>query len=573
MNDIRRTILWVIFGFSMVLLWDKWQIHNGQKGTFMLGTTAKPAASASAAASSVPASGGVPAASGVPSATTAAVPVPGGVTASAVPGGAPAAVSSPREQIIVTNDVVRLTFDSEGGSIVKTEFLKQANDAKTGNFVLLEQNATRVYVAQSGLIGGAFPTHKTPMTMSGDRALRDGANDMVVKFESADVGGVKLVKSYTLRRGAYDVAVTHEVVNTGSAPVAPQLYMQLVRDGNKLPGESSFYSTFTGPAVYTEAKKFHKIEFKDIENNKVEIDKDSTNGYIAMVQHYFASAWILPDGVKRELFVRKVDNNLYAVGMIAPLESIAPGASKAVNARFFAGPQQEKLLETIAPGLELVKDYGWLTILAKPLYWLMDKLHSFIGNWGWSIMALVLIIKIAFYWLQAKGYESMAKMKAINPKVMAMRERFKENPQQMQQEMMRIYREEKVNPMGGCLPIMVQIPVFIALYWVLLSSVEMRGAPWILWIRDLSAPDPYFLLPVFMTMTTLLQTALNPQPPDPMQAKMMWIMPLAFSVMFFFFPSGLVLYWITNNVLSIAQQWLINTRMGVPPEFNLPKFK
>ncbi len=573
MNDIRRTILWVIFGFAMVLLWDKWQIHNGQKGTFMLGTTAKPAASAPAAASSVPASSGVPAASSVPSAATGAVPVPGGATASSVPGGAPAAVSSPREQITVTNDVVRLTFDSEGGSIVKTEFLKQANDAKTGTFVLLEQNAGRVYVAQSGLIGGTFPTHKTPMTFSGDRTLRDGANDMVVKFESADVGGVKLVKSYTLRRGAYDVSVTHEVVNTGSAPVAPQLYMQLVRDGNKLPGESSFYSTFTGPAVYTEAKKFHKIEFKDIENNKVEIDKDSTNGYVAMVQHYFASAWILPDGVKRELFVRKVDNNLYAVGMIAPLESIAPGASKAVNARFFAGPQQEKLLETIAPGLELVKDYGWLTILAKPLYWLMDKLHSFIGNWGWSIMALVLIIKIAFYWLQAKGYESMAKMKAINPKVMAMRERFKENPQQMQQEMMRIYREEKVNPMGGCLPIMVQIPVFIALYWVLLSSVEMRGAPWILWIKDLSAPDPYFLLPVFMTMTTLLQTALNPQPPDPMQAKMMWIMPLAFSVMFFFFPSGLVLYWITNNVLSIAQQWLINTRMGVPPEFNLPKFK
>ena len=572
MNDIRRTILWVIFGFSMVLLWDKWQIHNGQKGTFMLGTTAKPAASAPAAASSAPASS-VPAASGVPTATTAAAPIPGGMTASSVPGGAPAAPGIARERITVTTDVVRLTFDSEGGSIVQTEFLKQANDAKTGTFVLLEQNANRVYVAQSGLIGGAFPTHKTPMTVSGDRALRDGANELVVKFESADVGGVKLVKSYTLRRGAYDVAVTHEVVNTGSAPVAPQLYMQLVRDGNKLAGESSFYSTFTGPAVYTEAKKFTKVEFSDIEKGKAEIEKDSTNGYVAMVQHYFASAWILPDGIKRELFVRKVDNNLYAVGMIAPLDNLAPGASKTVNARFFAGPQQEKLLETIAPGLELVKDYGWLTILAKPLYWLMDKLHGFIGNWGWSIMALVLIIKMAFYWLQAKGYESMAKMKAVNPKVMAMRERFKDNPQQMQQEMMRIYREEKVNPMGGCLPIMVQIPVFIALYWVLLSSVEMRGAPWILWIKDLSAPDPYFLLPVFMTLTTLLQTALNPQPPDPMQAKMMWIMPLAFSVMFFFFPSGLVLYWITNNVLSIAQQWLINTRMGVPPEFNLPKFK
>ena len=568
MNDIRRTILWVIFGFSMVLLWDKWQIHNGQKGTFMLGTKA-----AVTAPSAAPAAVSAPAAIGVPAATTATPPAGVG-TASSVPGTiSPASSTAPRELVSVTTDLLRLTFDSEGGTIVKSEFLKQAGDGKTGTFVLLEQNANRVYVAQSGLIGGAYPTHKTPMTVSGDRELTDGVNALTVKFESADVGGVKLVKTYTLKRGAYDVAVKHEVMNTGTAPVSPQLYMQLVRDGNKLPGESSFYSTFTGPAAYTEAKKFHKIEFKDIENNKAEIDKEATNGYVAMVQHYFASAWILPEGVKRELFVRKVDNNLYAVGMIAPLEAIAPGATKSVDARFFAGPQLEKVLEQIAPGLELVKDYGWLTILAKPLYWLLDQIHSVVGNWGWAIMGLVLLIKIAFYWLQAKGYQSMAKMKAINPKVMAMRERLKENPQQMQQEMMKIYREEKVNPMGGCLPIMVQIPVFIALYWVLLSSVEMRGAPWVGWIHDLSAPDPFFILPVVMTLTTMLQTALNPAPPDPMQAKMMWIMPLAFSVMFFFFPAGLVLYWITNNVLSIAQQWLINTRMGVPPQFNLPKFR
>jgi YidC/Oxa1 family membrane protein insertase len=411
------------------------------------------------------------------------------------------------------------------------------------------------------------------MTPSAERELKAGANELVVRFESPEKGGVKLVKSYTFKRGAYDAVVRHEVVNTGTAPVSPQLYLQLVRDGNKVPGESSFYFTFTGPAVYTEAKKFSKVEFSDIEKGKVDIDKESTNGYVAMVQHYFASAWILPDGVKRELFARKVDTNLYAVGMIAPIEPIAPGLARAVDAKLFAGPQVEKQLEQIATGLDLVKDYGWLTILSKPLYWLMDKIYDVLGNWGWSIMALVLIIKIAFYWLQAKGYESMAKMKAINPKVMAMRERFKDNPQQMQQEMMRIYREEKVNPMGGCFPIMVQIPVFIALYWVLLSSVEMRGAPWIGWIRDLSTPDPYFILPVVMTLTTLLQTALNPTPPDPMQAKLMWFMPLAFSIMFFFFPSGLVLYWITNNVLSIAQQWLINTRMGVPPQFNLPKFR
>ena len=252
---------------------------------------------------------------------------------------------------------------------------------------------------------------------------------------------------------------------------------------------------------------------------------------------------------------------------------LAPGASRSVEARLFVGPQEEKMLESLAPGLELVKDYGWLTILAKPLYWLLDKLHGVLHNWGWSIVALVVLLKIAFYWLNAKAYASMAKMKSINPRIMELRERYKDNPQQMQQEMMRIYREEKVNPMGGCFPIMIQIPVFIALYWVLLSSVEMRGAPWILWIKDLSTPDPYYILPLLMMLSSLLQTALNPAPPDPMQAKMMWFMPLIFGVMFFFFPSGLVLYWLTNNLLSIAQQWIINTRMGVPPQFNLPKFR
>jgi YidC/Oxa1 family membrane protein insertase len=262
----------------------------------------------------------------------------------------------------------------------------------------------------------------------------------------------------------------------------------------------------------------------------------------------------------------------YRATLIAPLEAIAAGQSNTIETRLFLGPQEEKMLESFANGFELVKDYGWLTPLSKPLYWLLDKLHSMIQNWGWAIVALVVLLKIAFYWLNAKAYASMAKMKAVTPKITEMRERLKDKPQQMQQEMMRIYREEKVNPMGGCFPILVQIPVFIALYWVLLSSVEMRNAPWVLWIKDLSAPDPYYILPLFMTLTTVLQTALNPVPPDPLQAKMMWFMPLIFSVMFFFFPAGLVLYWITNNILSIAQQWVINTRMGVPPQFNLPKF-
>jgi YidC/Oxa1 family membrane protein insertase len=554
MNDIRRTILWVIFGFSMVLLWDQWQIHNGHKATFF------PKAEPAAVAKAPDASAAVPSASAAP-AGAAQVP-------------ATAAPAAARELIDVQTDLYKLRFDTEGGSLVHAEFLDHPDllDQKK-NFVLLDESKDRVYVAQTGLIGGQLPTHKSAMHFAGERKLMDGQNELTLRFESDEVGGVKLVKSYTIKRGSYAIGVKHEVINKGAAPVSPQLYLQLVRDGNKPAGESSFYSTFTGPAIYTEAKKYHKVEFKDIENNKAEIDKTSSNGYVAMVQHYFASAWLLGEGVQRENFVRKVDNNLYAVGMITPMGEVAPGQSKALENQLFVGPQEEKKLEALAPGLELLKDYGWLAMLAKPLYWLLDQLFKVIHNWGWSIMALVLLLKIAFYWLNAKAYASMAKMKAINPRIMDMRARLKDNPQQMQMEMMKIYREEKVNPMGGCFPMLIQIPVFIALYWVLLSSVEMRHAPWVGWIVDLSAPDPFFILPIFMTLTTLLQTALNPAPPDPMQAKMMWIMPLVFSVMFFFFPAGLVLYWITNNVLSIVQQWIINTRMGVPPQFNLPKFK
>ena len=570
MNDIRRTILWVIFGFSMVLLWDRWQIHTGNKATFFP-SPASVSTAPGAAAGVSPKLEKQPA--------TAIAQVVATATAAAEP-----QAQIPREQFEVVTDVLKLGFDSEGGSLVRAELLKHVSlSDKSKNFVLLDDSKDRVYLAQTGLIGGAstaaLPNHKTVMkVVSAERALKDGSNELTVRFESPEVGGVKVIKSYVLSRGSYAIKVQHDVFNAGTTPISPELYLQLVRDGNKPPGESSFYSTFTGPAVYTEAKKYQKVEFSDIKSKKVDVEKEATNGYVAMVQHYFASAWILPDGIKRSFSLDAVDigsslaDCCYRATMIAPLDAIAPGASKTVEAKFFAGPQEEKVLESLTPGLELVKDYGWLTILAKPLYWLLDKLQGFIGNWGWSIVALVLLLKIAFYWLNAKAYSSMAKMKAINPKIMEMRERLKDKPQQMQQEMMRIYREEKVNPMGGCFPIMIQIPVFIALYWVLLSTVEMRNAPWVMWIHDLSAPDPYYILPLVMTATTLLQTALNPAPPDPMQAKMMWIMPLVFSVMFFFFPSGLVLYWITNNILSIAQQWIINTRMGVPPQFNLPKF-
>ncbi|MCY7304725.1 MAG: membrane protein insertase YidC [Rhodoferax sp.] len=576
MNDIRRTILWVIFGFSMVLLWDQWQIHNGRQPTFI---PAPPKAAVVTTPPMPSSTAGVPSvSSAVPATAPAALP-----SVQSVPVTTAAPATAQANLLVVSTDVLKLTFDSEGGSLVRTEFLRHRDMAdKAKNFVLLDNSRERVYVAQSGLIGGVagavFPTHKTAMVVEGARDLNDGENELVVTFTSAEVGGARLVKSYILKRGSYAMAVRHTVSNVSGTPIEPLLYLQLVRDGNKLAGESAFYSTFTGPAVYTESKKYQKVEFADIKKKKADFEKQASNGYVAMVQHYFASAWVLPDGVKREISLDAVDigaavgDCCYRATMITPMDALVPGASKTVEAQLFAGPQQEKMLEALTPGLELVKDYGWLTILAKPLYWLLDELHSMIQNWGWSIVGLVILLKMAFYWLNAKAYASMAKMKAVNPKVMEMRERLKDNPQQMQQEMMRIYREEKVNPLGGCFPIMVQIPVFIALYWVLLSSVEMRNAPWILWIHDLSSPDPYYIMPLVMTLTTLLQTALNPTPPDPLQAKLMWFMPLIFSVMFFFFPAGLVLYWITNNILSIAQQWLINTRMGVPPQFNLPKF-
>ena len=565
MNDIRRSILWVIFGFSLVLIWDKWQIHNGNAPTFF------PSSAVTA-----------------PKATDAAPPAASASLPAALPGAAaPTITGTPPEgassvaqvRHTVTTDVFRLTFNSEGGSLIGAQLLKHAQDVggrknqEQPPFTLLEDDGERVYIAQTGLIGGRFPNHKTPMTLvSGGSTLADGQNEMQLRFESADIGGVKLVKTYTLQRGSYVIGVQHEVVNNSGQAVSPQLYLQLVRDDNQTANSTPFYSTFTGPAVFTEEKKYQKVAFADIEKGKAEFVQTASDGYVAMVQHYFTTAWLMADGVARDNFARKTDGKLFAVGAITALSAIEPGQSERFDARLFVGPQDEKVLETVAPGLPLVKDYGWLTILAKPLYWLLEKIHGFVANWGWSIVLLVVLIKAAFYWLNATAYKSMAKMKAINPRITEMRARLKNNPQQMQQEMMKIYREEKVNPLGGCLPIMIQIPVFIALYWVLLSSVEMRNAPWVMWIHDLSSPDPFFILPLVMAVTTLIQTALNPLPPDPLQAKLMWMMPLVFSVMFFFFPAGLVLYWITNNILTIAQQSFINKRMGVPLKFSMPDF-
>ena len=589
MTDMRRTLLWVVFSMSLFLIWDAWNKHNGQPSLF------------SPAPAKVAPAGTTPGLSSLPKPASGET-----ASAAAAPGKVPAAEPVAAEQATITTDLVKATLSSEGGTLGRLELLKTpehlekqwyepltalfggaglgaASDAR--NVVLMDESAQRLYVAQTGLIpttgGSGLPNHHTVMTLlPGERSLQPGQNSLQVRFESPVVGGLKLLKTYTFKRGNYVIDVKNEVINESTAPITPRLYLQLVRDGIAPPGESSVYSTFTGPAIYDEAAKFHKIEFKTIEkrlpDEKPDHSVTADNGWVAMIQHYFASAWLIdkPDGAKqaREYFTdkREVTNpathaaaHVYSVGMFVPLGELAPGTSKTFDARLFVGPQEEVKLATLAPGLELVKDYGIFKMLAEPLFWLLTQLHKILGNWGWSIVGLVVLLKIAFYWLNAKAYGSMAKMKAVSPKIAEMRERLKDKPQQVQQEMMRIYREEKINPLGGCLPIFVQMPFFISLYWVLLSTVEMRGAPWLGWITDLSAKDPYFILPILMTLTSLLQTWLNPTPPDPVQAKMMWFMPLIFSVMFFVFPSGLVLYWLTNNILSIAQQYVINKRLGV----------
>src|SRR5450830_946919 len=543
--DIKRTVLWVVFSFSLLLLWDSWQRHNGKPSMFFPTATQE----APAAAGSDPSKSPVPQVAGAAGTAASAADVAGGLAA------------AKGETITITTDVVKADITTVGGELKRLELLKHRDTVDpTKNLVLFDSAAGHTYLADSGLLGGAFPNHKTIFTAQPGVRTLDNGNSVQLVLEAQE-NGVKLTKTYTFKRGDYVIDLKHTVTNDSAAAIAPSLYLQLVRDGNKPGGESHFYSTFTGPAVYTDAEKFQKLTFEKIEEGKEQHATKADNGWIALVQHYFVSAIIPPEKAQRDIFTKKVATNLYAVGTILPLGSVAPGASVSMDAQLYSGPQESAVLEKTAPGLELVKDYGWLTIIAKPIFWLMIHIHAVVGNWGWTIILLTMLIKAVFFPLSAASYRSMAKMKAVTPKMTAIRERHKGDPQNMNREMMALYKTEKINPLGGCLPIVIQIPVFISLYWVLLASVEMRGAPWLGWIHDLTAPDPFYILPVLMAVSMFIQTKLNPTPPDPVQAKVMMFMPIAFSVMFFFFPSGLVLYWVVNNVLSITQQWVITRKL------------
>ncbi|MGE8688979.1 MAG: membrane protein insertase YidC [Achromobacter sp.] len=550
--DIRRTVLWMIFSFSLLLLWNNWQIHNGKPSLFGAPTPTASTSEPQAAANNN-------ATPSVPSSPAPAAAAP----SSAVPGAtAPAAARS--EEIVITTDVLRLTFDTMGAQLVRAELLKYpATGQPDKPTVLLDRSAGLNYVVQTGVVGApngqSFPTHQTPFRFVSSERQMTG-DSLAVAFES-ESGGMKVTKTFTLHRGRYDIDVRHDLANVGAAPVTPALYLQLERDGNDPADTSSFYHTFTGFAVYSEQDKFQKITFSDIEKKKANYIKQADNGWIAVVQHYFATAWVPPQGKPRNNELLEVQKNLYAARSIEAVGEVAPGAAARVDSHLWVGPQDQKAMAALAPGLELVVDYGWLTIIAKPLFKLMTWLHSILGNWGWTIVALTVLIKALFYPLAAASYRSMARMKQVAPRLQALKEKYGDDKQKLNAAMMEMYRTEKINPLGGCLPMLVQIPVFISLYWVLLASVEMRGAPWILWVHDLSIRDPFFILPAIMMATMFLQIKLNPTPPDPVQAKVMMIMPLVFGGMMFFFPAGLVLYWCVNNTLSIAQQWSITRAM------------
>ena len=536
--DTQRLILLFIFGFSVLMLWEAWQREH------------RPAPPATVQQPSLPAS---------PAAPKAAAP-----SAPAIPGaiGAPA-ITPPAggETIRVTTDLVVADIDTLGGTLKRLELLRHKDSADPDkNFVLI--TPTHLYEAQSGITGDAGPNHRSLWQAdAGPRQLGAGVESLQVRLRAQGKDGLQVEKVYTFRRNSYVIDVQLRVQNRGSAPLASYAYYQLTHDGKPEGNRNSVAETFgaqsfTGFAVYSEEHKYQKVPPSDLDKGKADYVKQANDGWLALVQHYFVSAWLGPPGTLRDYLLEKRQDGSYAGRLVVPL-NVAPGADATVEVPLYAGPQEKRRLEAAAAGLDLVVDYGWLAIIAWPLFWLLEKLHALTGNWGVAIILLTVLIKLVFFPLSAASYKSMAKMKLITPRLTKIREMYANDRQKMNQAMMDLYKTEKINPLGGCFPIVVQIPVFIALYWVLLAAIELRHAPFMLWIKDLAALDPYFVLPILMTGTMVLQTRMNPTPPDPVQAKVMQFMPYFFSIFFFFFPAGLVLYWLVNNILSITQQWQI----------------
>jgi YidC/Oxa1 family membrane protein insertase len=548
--DTQRLILFFVFSFSAFLLWQRWDAEHRPPPQVT-------AAARQAAPANLPAT---------PTTTTPGVapsPSPG-----AAPPGVPAAKSG--EIIAIATDLYRAEIDTAGGVITQVALNAHRDFAdETKPYLALQRTPERIFIAESGLLGEGMPNHRTAFAaLPGPRALVAGTDLLEIKLQATAANGDKVVETLSFHRDSYVIDVGYEITNAGTAPISPYAYFQLVRDTKTQGTQNSMApAAYTGPVIYNETDKYKKVEFAELDKEsadparKLPYTKEADNGWVAMVEHYFVAAWLPADAKKlhREFYARKLDNGIYAAGVVVPVGTIAPGASGTIDVPLYVGPQDQAMLASLAKGLDLTVDYGIFTVIAAPLFWLLKWLHGIIGNWGWAIIAMTILIKSAFYPLNHASARSMAKMKIIGPKLKALQAQYADDKQQLQAKMMEMYKVEKINPLGGCLPILVQIPVFLALYWVLLSAVELRHAPWIGWIHDLSAPDPFFVLPIVYAITAFLQVKLSPTPiSDPVQAKVMQIMPVAFSVMFVFFPSGLVLYWLVNNCIQIFQQWHMN---------------
>jgi len=531
--DLQRLFLFIIFTFSLVMVWDGWQRyqhpeHYIQQDVKTDKELPKPQVTLPAGAGQV---------------AIAQQPVR----------------QATGKTIHVRTDMLEAEISTIGGDISRLALLKHPDGLdKNKPLVLFHRGTgTHNYVAQSGLLGAGLPNHNSPFVSEQDQyGLSGDAEQVQVRLNAEGDSALKVTKVITFHKGSYLVDVAYELENAGQQAATASSYFQLVRDSVAPAGSSRFLPTYTGVAAYTDKEKFKKVEFSAIEKGKAEYPKQADDGWIGMLQHYFIAAWLPKEKTSREYFMRKLDGDAYSAGIILPELAIDPGQKAVVSTTLYAGPAQTSL-DKIAPGLGLTVDYGWLTIIATPLFWIMTLLNDWTHNWGVAIILLTVLIKLLFFPLSAASYRSMAKMRIVAPKLEKIKEQCGSDREQLNRAMMELYKTEKINPLGGCLPVVVQIPVFIALYWSILSSVEMRYAPFFGWITDLSAADPYYILPLIMGASMIIQSRLNPKPPDPIQAKVMQIMPIAFSVIFFFFPAGLVLYSIVNNMLSIAQQWYI----------------
>lgn len=547
-NLARYVLLAAIAALGLMLLVEWQKFSTAHKAVPAVASTPVPAAAelpqpAAAAANAIPAD--------VPQ-----------VTATAPAAGVPAA--SPSALVHVRTDTLDVSIDLHGGDVVRAalpEHLAKL-DAHEQSFVLLESGPARTYIAQSGLVGpngtdtntGSRPVFSSAAP---EYSLAAGDRQLVVDLVLDAGNGVAITKRFTFERGSYLVRMDYLVNNQGEAPWQAALYGQLKRDDSTDPSadDGRFgVKPFLGVASTTDDKRFLKIPFKKIPDEKFSTRK--TDGWIAVIQHYFLGAWIPAKGVAADYSAVQSGGFNYA-RFTTPVVGVAPGAQGQLSAALYVGPKDQHRLQAIAPNLDLSVDYGWLWWIAQPLFWLLTQFHHYLGNWGFSIIALTVFVKAVFFRLSASSYRSMANMRRVQPKLAALKDRYGDDRQKMSQAMMELYRKEKINPLGGCLPILIQMPVFISLYWVLMESVELRHAPFIGYIHDLSSMDPYFIMPLIMGASMFVQQKLNPPPPDPMQAKVMQWMPVIFTVFFLWFPSGLVLYWIVNNSLSIAQQWVI----------------